>query len=205
MSEVYKGSWGGSPQVTNYPSKTTNMFMTWTWLICGVLVLIVPSIQRAMKMRNYQKMYRMYNWEESQQQYQQEQQEYYQNYQQQQNQGQGDYNYNNYSDQQQMKSSYDVNNCQWYQLNCFSYYIDADGEPQPEDGWVRVFLVFFCDNGRCCVDSVFECIVLLLFISPVYLSVFLLTIYTPIFFSFLFYSILFYSILYVYMYIYIYI
>mmetsp|Transcript_22003 Transcript_22003/g.24600 ORF Transcript_22003/g.24600 Transcript_22003/m.24600 type:complete len:314 (-) Transcript_22003:136-1077(-) len=132
--EVYKGSWGGSPQVTNFPSKVTNMFMTWTWLICGVLVMIVPSIQRAMKMRNYQKMYQQWNWQEAQEEYQQEQQEYYQNYQQQQNQGQGDYDYNNYN-QQQMRSSFDVNDCRWYQWNCFSYFIDADGEPQPEDGW----------------------------------------------------------------------
>jgi len=109
--------------------------MTWAWVICGLLVCIIPSIQRSLKMRNYQKMYRMYNWEEAQEQYQQEQYQYYQDYQQNNNQGQGDYDYNNNNQYQNQMSAYDVNQCKWFQFNCFPYYIDSDGEPQPDAGW----------------------------------------------------------------------
>jgi len=69
-------------------------------------------------------------------QYQQEQQEYYENYygneNYQQQYGQGNYQYQ----WDQMTGTYDVNQCKWWQVNCFPYYINENGEPQPSAGWV---------------------------------------------------------------------
>jgi len=135
-SDLYMGGnkTGGSPQVKNYPSLTNNYLVSFLWLGCGIAAILIPVIIRSLKMRNYQKMYRMYNWEEAQQQYQQEQQDYYENYQQQYSQGNnGQYQYQ--YEQQQMSGTYDVHQCKWYQYNCIPYFIDSDGEPQPEAGW----------------------------------------------------------------------
>jgi len=131
-SELYKG---GSPQVKNHPSKASNIMLSFAWVVCGVLAVLIPLVFRTMKMKNYQKMYYMYNWEEAQEQYQQEQQEYYEN-----NYGNGNYNQQygqgNYQYQwDQMTGTYDVNQCKWYQINCFPYYINENGEPEPSAGW----------------------------------------------------------------------
>jgi len=131
-SELYKG---GSPQVKNHPSKANNIIFSFAWVVCGVLAFLIPLVYRTMKMKNYKKMYYMYNWEEAQEQYQQEQQEYYENYygneNYQQQYGQGNYQYQ----WDQMTGTYDVNQCRWYQVNCFPYYINENGEPEPSAGW----------------------------------------------------------------------
>merc|ERR1711865_855142 len=104
-------------------------------------------------------MYYMYNWEDANQEYQQQQQE---NYQQQYNgnyngqNGNANYNYNyngqgqdgqngadenywqngnSYSQWEQMTGKWDLNNCRWYQLSCYPYYINDNGQPVPTEGW----------------------------------------------------------------------
>jgi len=130
-SELYKG---GSPAVTNHPSKALNNVFSFAWLACGILTVLIPLIFRTMKMNNYRNMYYMYNWEEAQQEYQEQQEQYYQQYSENnyaQEYGQGNYQYQ----WEQMQGSYDINQCKWYQLNCFPYYINEDGEPEPSAGW----------------------------------------------------------------------
>jgi len=130
-SELYKG---GSPAVKNHPSKALNNVFSFAWLACGALTVLIPLIFRTMKVNNYQNMYNMYNWEEAQQQYQEQQEQYYQQYSENnyaQEYGQGNYQYQ----WEQMQGSYDINQCKWYQLNCFPYYINENGEPEPSAGW----------------------------------------------------------------------
>jgi len=118
-----------STAVTNPPSSMHNMLFSAAWLVCGVLTVLVPLVYRTMKMNNYQNLFEMYNWEEVQQQYQENQNQYENNYMQQY--GEGNYRYQ----WEQMRGSYDINHCKWYQFNCFPYYINEKGEPEPSAGW----------------------------------------------------------------------
>ena len=130
-----------SPQITQYPSQGSNTVLILVWLVSGLFTVLIPLIFRTLKQNNYRNMYAMYNWEEAQQQYEEAQQQYQQNmeeyYQNQYyanngQQGGG----NNYQYQwEQMTGNYDVNHCQWYQLNCYPYYINEQGEPVPQAGW----------------------------------------------------------------------
>lgn len=113
----------------------TNLFLATSWLILGTLAILIPAISRSMKMKNYNNMYYMYNWEDANQEYQQ-------NYENQQygNGNYGDYGNgngdgsNNYWNQGQQYSR-DINNCHWYQLSCYPYYINDSGQPVPTEGW----------------------------------------------------------------------
>lgn len=131
ISDFYKK---GSPAVTNPPSDATNNLLCIAWGVCGALAVLGPLVYRNMKMNNYQNMWNMYNWEEAQQNYEQQQNEYYENmYENQyaQNYAQGNYQYQ----WDQRNGNYDINQCKWYQFNCFPYYINENGEPEPTEGW----------------------------------------------------------------------
>lgn len=117
-----------SPEITRPRSPAANFMLSAVWVIGGILTVAIPAIYRTVKMNDYQKMYYMWNWEEAQQQYQEQQQQYYEN------QYANQWNGGNYQ-WQQMNGNYDINQCKWWQLNCFPYYINENGEPQPEAGW----------------------------------------------------------------------
>lgn len=130
-SELYKG---GSSVVKNHPSKAANNLFALAWVICGALTVMVPLVFRTLKMNNYRNMYYMYNWEEAQQEYQEQKEQYYEemyanNY------GEYGQDYDYQAQWEQMRGTYDINQCKWYQLNCFPYYINEDGEPEPSAGW----------------------------------------------------------------------
>jgi hypothetical protein len=117
-----------SPEVTQPMSPQANFMLASVWVIGGILTVAIPAIYRAVKMNDYRKMYYMWNWEEAQKQYEQQQQQYYENqYANQWNQGQ--YQWEGFN------GMYDINQCKWWQLNCFPYYINENGEPQPSAGW----------------------------------------------------------------------
>mmetsp|Transcript_18638 Transcript_18638/g.45021 ORF Transcript_18638/g.45021 Transcript_18638/m.45021 type:complete len:311 (-) Transcript_18638:197-1129(-) len=120
----------GSPKVENSPSPQANFALQVLWIFGGILAVIAPAITRSRKMNEYDRYSRMWNWEEAQQQYQQQyeaaqQNGYYGN------QWQDGYQYQ----WEEMRGSYDINQCKWWQLNCFSYYINENGEPEPAAGW----------------------------------------------------------------------
>lgn len=81
----------------------------------------------------------MYNWEDANQDYQQQQQGYYQDQYQNQNQYQNNNYYNNdgsgYTNWEQMTGKWDLNQCSWYQISCYPYYINDNGQPVPTEGW----------------------------------------------------------------------
>jgi len=110
ISDLYKNS---SPVVTNPPSPAANNLLVAAWVVCGALTVLGPLIYRTIRMN--------YNWADFQQQYGENQNQYYEN--------QNEYQYS------QQYGNYDVNQCKWYQFNCFPYYINEDGEPEPTAGW----------------------------------------------------------------------
>jgi hypothetical protein len=125
LGSLFKGR---SPEVTHRMSPQGNFVLATAWVISGILTVAIPAIYRAVKMNDYRKMYLMWNWEEAQKQYEQQQQQYYENqYYNQWNQGQYQW--------QQRSGLYDINQCKWWQLNCFPYYINENGEPEPAAGW----------------------------------------------------------------------
>jgi hypothetical protein len=129
ISDFYKS---GSPTVTNPPSEKTNKIFAAVWLTFGVLTIIGPAIYRKSKMADFLEFFHKYNWEEVKQAYYQKQENYYQNlYENQYGQEGYDYKYQ----YEVQEGVYDINKCKWWQLNCFPYYINENGEPEPTEGW----------------------------------------------------------------------
>lgn len=118
MAGLFKGD---APEVNNPPSKSHNFVLAIGWIFGGILTVLIPLVYRTRKMNEYTRMYNMWNWEEVQQYYEQK---YAQQY-------GGDYQY----DWEQMKGTWDINQCKWWQISCFPYYINENGEPQPAAGW----------------------------------------------------------------------
>jgi len=109
-----------------------NGLFSLAWVICGILTVLIPLVFRTMKVNDFQRLNNMYNWEEQQQEY------YDSNYENQQSQymnQNGEGYYQNKYEQMRNSGLYDVNQCKWFNLNCFSYYINENGEPEPSAGW----------------------------------------------------------------------
>lgn len=107
------------------PSPETNFVLCAIWLITGIVVVLGPLIYRTIHKRKYNEVYLSYYYEQEMEYYEQQRQEAYEMY------------GNNYMyPQDYMEREYmDVNNCRWWQLNCFSYYVQSDGEPAAQQGW----------------------------------------------------------------------
>ncbi|VEU43978.1 unnamed protein product [Pseudo-nitzschia multistriata] len=102
------------------------------WVAAGLLSILAPLAYRSLKVRDFRAMQARYNWQEQAREYEEEQE--------QNNQEAGENNNYSYQNQwEQMRESglYDLNDCKWYQLNCYSYYYSngEDGEPEPRAGW----------------------------------------------------------------------
>jgi len=125
ISEFYKS---GSPTVTNPPSDLANIIFSIVWGASGFAAVVGPIVYRKLRMGNYRNMWEAYNWEEAKQQYYQDfENQYMQQY------GEGGYEYN--WEEQMQQGTYDINRCKWFQFNCFPYYINENGEPEPMAGW----------------------------------------------------------------------
>lgn len=127
FSEFYKS---GSPTATTPPSNLTNTLFSIVWGLSGLATVVGPIVYRHMRMGNYRNMWEAYNWEEVEQNYQENQEQYYQQMQQY---AQGGYQSN--WEQQMQQGTYDINQCKWFQFNCFPYYINENGQPEPTAGW----------------------------------------------------------------------
>eukprot|EP00751_Fragilariopsis_kerguelensis_P038103 CAMPEP_0170938154 /NCGR_PEP_ID=MMETSP0735-20130129/21042_1 /TAXON_ID=186038 /ORGANISM="Fragilariopsis kerguelensis, Strain L26-C5" /LENGTH=75 /DNA_ID=CAMNT_0011343035 /DNA_START=71 /DNA_END=295 /DNA_ORIENTATION=+ len=55
----------------------TNLFLLVVWVLLGTLTVLIPVVSRTLKMKDYNNMYYLYNWEDMNEEYQQNQQEYY--------------------------------------------------------------------------------------------------------------------------------
>lgn len=112
-------------------------FYSVVWVATGLLTVFVPLIYRNMRVYDFKQLNMQYNWDNQWEEYAQQQQQN----------NMYNYNYNNggywngenqnqyYQQYDQMRSSYDMNNCRWWQLSCYPYFRNGDGEPEPQLGW----------------------------------------------------------------------
>lgn len=101
------------------------------WVIFGLLAVLIPLIYRTIHKNKYRDIYMSYYWEQEYQYYEQQRQQLYETYGNNYNYG-GAYMYADYAERDYV----DVNNCQWWQINCFSFYTNQDGQPMPDQQWM---------------------------------------------------------------------
>ena len=86
-------------------------YYSYVWAASGFLTVVVPLVFRSMKVKDFQKLNMMYNWDQQWEEQQQQQQE----------------EQNNWNDQyEQMRQYYEANRCHWWNLSC---------EEQQGEGW----------------------------------------------------------------------
>lgn len=112
----------------HHPSNT--VMLSIVWIVSGVLTVLVPLVYRTIHKNKYREIYMSYFWQEEYQAYEQQLQQNYQQYGNSYNYG-GAYMYDGSGEREWV----DVNNCKWYQINCFSFYANRDGEPMPDQEW----------------------------------------------------------------------
>lgn len=98
-------------------------YYAYVWVATGILAVFVPIIYRSIRVNDFKQLNMMYNWDQEWDEQQQQQ---------------GGYNNNNNNAQsyyQQIRESYEQNDCKWWQLNCFPFFTNYEGEPEPGAGW----------------------------------------------------------------------
>jgi len=113
----------------HYPG--SNMILAIAWVISGLVCVLVPLIYRTIHKNKYREIYMSYYWEQEYQAYEEQRKQNYEKYGNSYNYG-GAYMYPDYAEREYM----DVNNCKWWQINCFSFFVNREGEPMPEQQWM---------------------------------------------------------------------
>lgn len=106
-----------------------NFALTLAWIVSGVAAVLIPLIFRTIHMKKYRNEYMKYYWQQEYEQYAQQRQQNYEKYGNQYNYGgayMADYDQNEYAD---------VNNCKWWKLNCFSFFVNQEGEAMEDQVW----------------------------------------------------------------------
>jgi hypothetical protein len=103
-------------------------YYSYVWVATGILTVAVPLIFRTMKVKDWKLTQLQYGWEGQYQQQMEQQQYYYQN-------AGGYYR----SKWEQMRQSYDMNECKWWQFGCFRYFTNNDGEVEAGAGWYPIW------------------------------------------------------------------
>jgi uncharacterized membrane protein YciS (DUF1049 family) len=114
------------------PSPECNFLLTGIWIVSGILAVLVPLIYRTIHKRKYEELYMFYYWEQEMEEYEQQRAENYEMY-------GNNYNYQGAYTYDQMYNAQpeyiDVNNCHWYNVNCFSFFVNQEGEPMADQAW----------------------------------------------------------------------
>lgn len=80
-------------------------------------------------MNKYRQEYLTYFWDQEYQQYEEQRQENYEKY-------GNNYNYGGAYTADYQESEYvDVNQCKWWQVSCFSFFVNQEGEAMPDQEW----------------------------------------------------------------------
>jgi len=110
-------------------SPTDNFYLSLSWIVTSLLAVLIPLIFRTIHMNKYRKNYMNYHWEEEYEQYEQQRAENYRQY-------GNSYNYGGaYMAENNQREYFDVNKCKWWNLNCFSFFVNSEGEPMPDQEW----------------------------------------------------------------------
>ncbi|KAG7347337.1 hypothetical protein IV203_016042 [Nitzschia inconspicua] len=108
-----------------------NFVLSASWVLSGLLAFLIPLIYRTIHKKKYEQEYMKYFWEKEYEYQEEMRQQGYEKY-------GNNYNYGGaymYPDNYMNREYWDVNNCRWWQMNCFPYYVNQDGEPMPDQGW----------------------------------------------------------------------
>jgi hypothetical protein len=113
------------------PSPELNFLLSAIWAISGIAAVLIPLIYRTIHKNKYEQAYLSYYYEQEMEYYERQRYEAYQR------------DGNNYAYQSEYMNSQnwmqrqyiDVNDCRWWQLNCFSYFVKENGEPAAQQGW----------------------------------------------------------------------
>jgi hypothetical protein len=112
-------------------SPENNCLLSSVWILSGLLAFLIPLVYRTIHKNRYEQEYMKYFWEKEYEYQEEQRQKGYEQY-------GNNYNYGGaymYPAEYMNREYWDVNNCRWWQLNCFPYYVNKDGEPMPEQGW----------------------------------------------------------------------
>lgn len=112
-------------------SSEGNFMLSALWIITGLLAFLIPLVHRTIHKNKYEQEYMKYFWEKEYEYQEEMRKQGYEKY-------GNNYNYGGaymYPEEYMNREYWDVNHCQWWQLNCFPYYVNKDGEPMPDQGW----------------------------------------------------------------------
>jgi hypothetical protein len=112
-------------------SSESNFLLSAVWILSGLLAFLIPLVYRTIHKNRYEQEYMKYFWEKEYEYEEEQRKKAYEQY-------GNNYNYGGaymYPAKYMNREYWDVNNCRWWQLNCFPYYVNKDGEPMPEQGW----------------------------------------------------------------------
>eukprot|EP00536_Pseudo-nitzschia_multiseries_P012301 jgi/Psemu1/290194/fgenesh1_pg.464_\ len=116
----------------SFNSPGRNSLLGLAWVFSGVLTVLIPLIYRTIHKKKYRAEYLKYFWEQEYENYAQQRQENYEQY-------GNSYNnyYNNNNPNYYGQGEYvDVNQCRWWQLSCFSFFVNGEGEPMQDQEWM---------------------------------------------------------------------
>lgn len=110
-------------------SSDDNFVLTLAWIASGLLTVLVPLIYRTIHKNKYREIYMSYYWEEEYQLYEEQRQQNYEQY-------GNQYGYGGANMYEGYEREYvDVNNCKWWNFNCFSFFVNKEGEPMEDQEW----------------------------------------------------------------------
>mmetsp|Transcript_85561 Transcript_85561/g.173588 ORF Transcript_85561/g.173588 Transcript_85561/m.173588 type:complete len:298 (-) Transcript_85561:216-1109(-) len=110
-------------------SLNNTLFFNFVWIVSGVVSVLIPLIYRIIHMKRYREEYMKYYWQQEYEEYAEERKENYEKY-------GNSYNNGGYGEEYQQNGEYeDVNKCRWWDFNCFSFFVNKDGEPQEDQEW----------------------------------------------------------------------
>lgn len=110
-------------------SPLDNSVLSLSWIVSGVLTVLIPLIYRTIHKNKYRDEYMKYYWQQEYEQYEQQRAQNYEQYGNQYNYG-GAYMANN-----EQQEYIDVNNCKWWNINCFSFFVNRDGQAMADQEW----------------------------------------------------------------------
>lgn len=106
-----------------------NAVLSLTWIVSSLLAVLIPLIYRTIRKNMYREEYMKYFWEEEYEYYAEQRKQNYEN-------DANGYNYGGAYTANAYSEFVDVNRCRWWQLNCFSFFVNAEGEPMQDQEWM---------------------------------------------------------------------
>lgn len=110
-------------------SGNDNFVLSLIWIVSGIVAVFIPLIYRTIHKNKYRDEYMKYYWQQEYEQYAEQRKQNYEKY-------GNQYNYGGaYMADYEEREYVDVNNCKWWMINCFSFFVNQQGEPLPDQEW----------------------------------------------------------------------